>query len=405
MRSLPVALIACLAALAVGSSCILNRTAGFEPDGTGASGAGGGGTGGIIMMGCDQPSDCGATTDCTTAVDCVNGSCVPSYAPPGTSCVVDGDPDKQYCNGTGSCVQCALAEHCEPGTCIGGVQTAGEECLGGLCNEVMGTLDCGDYTCNAAGTNCLSGCASTDECSQAGHVCDPGIGLGECAEPRLVGQPCSVDEACDSGFCADGVCCQEECATQCEACSMALTGAADGTCANILIGVDDQDESCPFGFGCQGDGTCTMCGDPTTALDTNVCPAVCDGGCGGGNDQCNIDCDAAGDCQGVINCPPGKDCHVDCSVAGACPAITVACPPGRDCKLTCANNMGSCAGSTLNCNDGPCEIDCKNGSGGNCTGTTINCGLNDCDVKCSATGEPIITDLQMSCSLLTDNEC
>lgn len=410
MRSLPIALIACLAALAVGSSCILDRTAGFEPDGTGASGAGGGGTGGVIMMGCEDAADCGGTTDCTTAVDCVNGACVPTYAPPGTACVVEGDEDKQYCNGTGSCVQCALAEHCAAGTCSFNdnsgeyEQEGGGICVAGVCQAVE-KESCGDFTCNAAGTNCLTSCMDNEDCSDGTHVCDPlPMGTGDCGDPLVVGTPCGADGACASTSCVDGVCCESECASQCQACSMTLTGSPDGTCANIPLGVDDPDEPCALGLACQGDGTCTACGETTTAV-VMGCPGICDGGCSGGNAICNINCDAANDCQGQINCPPGKDCNIDCSTTDACPNVTVSCPPGRSCKLTCANPAGSCAGATLNCTDGPCEIDCKNGGNGNCAGTTINCGPNACDVKCSASGEPAFNDPQMSCSLTTDGEC
>ena len=402
MRSLPIALIACFAALAVGSSCILDRTAGFEPEGTGAGGPGGGGTGGVIMTGCELPSDCGGTTDCTTEVDCINGRCQFTYAPPGRPCT-GTLPEQQYCNGMGTCVQCALAEHCEAGTCSGGVQADGETCVAGVCTQVDDPVPCGDYTCNDSGTNCQTSCLDSGDCSDPTHVCEPSDGL--CGPPRQNGDPCSVNEVCQSGFCADGVCCDSDCATQCQACRNVLTGVADGTCDNIVIGVDDQDAPCPDGFGCQGDGTCTTCGQSTIDPAGGGCPNICDS-CTNGNTVCQFSCTDSSPCNALINCPPGKDCDVDCAGTSACVGMVVACPAGRQCTVTCSNDDSSCQNVTMNCSaDGPCKIDCKNGNNGNCSGATINCGTNECDVHCSTSGEPAFTDLQMSCDLKTDAEC
>ena len=50
------------------------------------------------------------------------------------------------------------------------------------------------------------------------------------------GDTCSADAECDTGFCVDGVCCDAACGGDpgdCQACSVALGGSADGTCAPV----------------------------------------------------------------------------------------------------------------------------------------------------------------------------
>ncbi|MGZ3458709.1 MAG: hypothetical protein ACXU86_09405, partial [Archangium sp.] len=51
------------------------------------------------------------------------------------------------------------------------------------------------------------------------------------------GEPCTQDEACQSGYCVDGVCCESACGggvgTDCQACSVAAGGVADGVCGIV----------------------------------------------------------------------------------------------------------------------------------------------------------------------------
>jgi len=392
------AMLASTVGLVVGASCLLDRSAGFEE--TSGSGAGdvGGMGGGEPMPECVKPEDCGGTTDCTESVDCVEGSCSYGYAIKGTACT-GTLPDQRVCDGKGNCVPCATNVDCEAGgTCEMGVQSGGFECVGGLCNKLGGSIDCAPYECNEAGTVCLGVCTDDEDCS-GNNVCEPSD--GSCAPPRPLGTACTVNSACDSLFCRDEVCCDTDCNTQCEGCSAALTGGTDGTCDVIELGTDDPDMSCTLGFGCEGDGTCIECAEPTAALMGGNCPAACDS-CSGGN-TCNFACTTAAPCT-TVACPAGWDCDVDCGSDDACNAATIACPPGRSCTVTCANNAGSCANAAVTCGDGPCKVDCKNGSNGNCTGTNVTCGANECDIHCSTTGEPAYTQ-GAACNVKTDNEC
>lgn len=57
---------------------------------------------------------------------------------------------------------------------------------------------------------------------------------------RATGAACTSARQCESGFCTDGRCCTSACAggaSDCEACSVAAGGSADGTCTFIRGGV------------------------------------------------------------------------------------------------------------------------------------------------------------------------
>src|SRR6185503_8589641 len=70
------------------------------------------------------------------------------------------------------------------------------------------------------------------------------------------GAPCSSGVSCLSGFCVDGVCCNNACAggtTDCQACSVAAGGSTNGTCGTVsaatvcrsAAGSCDVAEMCP----------------------------------------------------------------------------------------------------------------------------------------------------------------
>ena len=68
------------------------------------------------------------------------------------------------------------------------------------------------------------------------------------------GEPCSENEQCLTGFCADGVCCDFACQSPCEACD--LPGSA-GACTRVT---DNATEP-----GCATDEGCATAGDPRGA--------------------------------------------------------------------------------------------------------------------------------------------
>lgn len=88
------------------------------------------------------------------------------------------------------------------------------------------------------------------------------------------GAPCTGDEACASGHCVDGVCCDGPCDGACEACSSVLGAMSDGTCSELCPGACDDALDL-----CQGDTTAASAsgGDTSTGGSTDgsaTAPAI-----------------------------------------------------------------------------------------------------------------------------------
>jgi hypothetical protein len=95
------------------------------------------------------------------------------------------------------------------------------------------------------------------------------------------GTSCSSSAAflCQSGFCIDGVCCNNACTGTCSACSKARKGTGtDGACGPISAGLDPDNEctdlgaaSCQTTGVCDGAGACQRYPDQTPCDDGNTC--------------------------------------------------------------------------------------------------------------------------------------
>ena len=129
---------------------------------------------------------------------------------------------------------------------------------------------------------------------------------------HTLGMGCKQDSECQSGHCADEVCCQSDCAGTCQSCRL---GGSQGLCTNIPAGMHDMKGSCmdlhptqcqTDGF-CDGHGGCALYPSGTacsmaTCLDSNdkkvpadtcdgngacidrraaICKTMCDGADGG----------------------------------------------------------------------------------------------------------------------------
>jgi len=120
------------------------------------------------------------------------------------------------------------------------------------------------------------------------------------------GDPCGTALECDSGFCADGACCDTACSgtNDCQACSVAAGAAADGTCGPVADST-----------GCDDGDTCTQ---------TDTCQS---GTCTGSNS---------------VTCTPQDDCHD----VGTCDTTTGVCSnPAKADGTTCSSGTcqaGSC---------------------------------------------------------------
>ena len=194
-----------------------------------------------------------------------------------------------------------------------------------------------------------------------------------------LGAACSSASRCQSGFCVDGVCCNQPCnAGQCDACSRTAGASADGYCIAITAACDDG-LRCTTNDRCEG-GVC------------RGAPVVCDGG-----NQCTQggSCDpATGQCTASVPLPNGASCDDGnlCTRADSCQdgqcvgANPVLCPTAGPCELVlaCDPALGRCP-ITLKpegswCDDlNPCTIDelCRSGM---CLGSSKMCpGGDECN--------------------------
>ncbi len=127
------------------------------------------------------------------------------------------------------------------------------------------------------------------------------------------GQACALGGECGSGFCVDGVCCDQACDGACQACTVAGGAQVNGTCVvrakdsvcRLAAGGCDEAETC--------DGTSTAC--PADALKAagTTCRASlgeCDVAetCDGSNEACPTD----------VTTADGTTCSTGVCAAGVC---------------------------------------------------------------------------------------
>jgi hypothetical protein len=160
-------------------------------------------------------------------------------------------------------------------------------------------------------------CASKDN-----KVCSS---VGACR--TVLGAACATSSDCDSGFCADGVCCNVACDGACNACTSKgkLTGVGDGYCGPSKVGSNPRDLCKETGAKCGGTGVCEVvkastcesdsvavngdgqekqnCGDYKCKL--GKCPTTC-----ANVDDCNApaSCTRAGKCVTTITAPGASGC-------------------------------------------------------------------------------------------------
>jgi len=151
------------------------------------------------------------------------------------------------------------------------------------------------------------------------------------------GVPCTGADQCSSGYCVDGVCCDQPCGGVCSTCT---APGSFGICVAAATGTDPRDEcdnqgaaSCGTSGKCNGAGACAFyaggaCGSTTPACNAAssaiVDSSVCDGmgacvpsvvhDCNGYRCQ-NAAC-ATGPCTGDAVCAPHAFCSASTCVAG-----------------------------------------------------------------------------------------
>jgi len=300
---------------------------------------------------CALPGSMGTCTAVPDGQDPL-GQCADALA---TTCGTDG-----FCDGKGACRLYASGATCVAPSCAGAVATLAGRCDGaGVCAPGA-QQPCDPYVCGGNG-QCLAACTTNADCNGS-NIC-----LGGACSQRPNGMTCAAGGECQSGFCQQGVCCNQSCTGICMSC--ALTGSV-GVCTPIAAGqdplaqcADTGSASCGTDGSCNGAGACrlysagTTCGSQTCSGSTLTPAARCDGGgnCVPGTSQtclpyvcgatsCLTMCATSADCSGGNVCT-GTSC-------GKLP-LGAACAMGPDCASgICAQGVccqSACTGTCMSC--------------------------------------------------------
>jgi len=307
-----------------------------------------GGSGGGLAVECtveDVVGACGLDTSCRKFA-CVDATCSVTAAPAGTPCSEDNGI---ACDGKGNC----LDAHCGNGAIDGNetdLDCGGTTCLACVNGRACASLfDCESGVCSpamsgAAGAGggpmaagiCVA-CTDSFQCAP-GSYCDPKAG-GTCSARLAVAQKCTVDDACASGHCVDGICCATSCIGTCLACHEEKTGKASGLCEPVAAGID-PDSECPD--------------SPMSCL-----TGMCDG--------------SSGVCART---PSGTVCRPaagPCGLAELCDDSVEGCPADAHAGQT----FGACASPKVCDGLGPGEDHCKYPSGEMCN-DDVDCISGNC---------------------------
>lgn len=359
---------------------------------------------------------------CSAASNCKPASDGFGHCESGVCCDRACDGVCEACNLSGSVGVCSARNAttvCGAATCASGTLTPAGHCSGsdGTCVSGAPAACPGFFACES-GTACKTTCAGDADCA-AGHGCVSGAcvaladagadaattdgsiadssttdsaspedtSVGETSAtdtstpngqpdpekvPRVSGnfQPCGADGECATGFCVDGVCCDQRCNGTCMTC---VLPSSPGKCVAAPFGNDLRHEcgpdlscigTCDGKGACTGAGPGTMCGrNVCTGRTTGVGPAYCTGK----GDKCPVeevfpfDC-APYTCEGTFGA-----CRTTCQSSEHC-------GPGYLCDLTSARCIN---GSEAPADDSGCALSQRSGRGG---ATAFLAGLVACAI-------------------------
>jgi hypothetical protein len=169
-----------------------------------------------------------------------------------------------------------------------------------------------------------------------------------------VGDACAKNDDCAGLLCVDGVCCSIACTDKCKACSNALTGMPDGTCALAKDGKDPHADCVASGSVCAS-GTITnqVCNGAGACRRSSIscAPFMCtpDG------KGCASSCSADTDCAATQYCSTTGVCTTRVARGDACKAdrecASRFCVDGVCCDTKCDGQCQACAepGSVGSC--------------------------------------------------------
>lgn len=208
---------------------------------------------------CCEKMTCGSCEACGASGKCnpVTSAPDPDTCPNETATNKCG---KTGCDAAGVCKYADTSVVCSGPTCKNETMVETGRCNGmGACGTPATTMCMPGIKCS--GGVCLTMCMSSADCV-APYSCISGM----CAKKPL-GSGCGGGTECDSGHCADGVCCNAACDQACQACS------AMGMCGAVTSAPDPDkcpNEAATCGRkGCDAAGACQI---PATSV---TCASTC----------------------------------------------------------------------------------------------------------------------------------
>lgn len=374
-----------------GESCGCDRECqtGFCADGVCCTSSCGG-----TCMACNLASSLGECAPVPAGARPADSSMCTASTP--ATCGLDGT-----CDGKGACRKYPRGTECKAGTCQGDSVEGIQTCDGnGSCSETK-TKPCPPYTCDPKQNRCASKCTTDSECSSE-HQCV----RGSCGK-SINGADCDSNDACLSGFCVDGVCCNIACTGACVTCKE--TGSI-GRCTYLAVNVTDPECNGQEASTCGRTGACDGAGRCTIYRENTVC----------GSSECSElfektpkTCDGRGNCREpqLIDCAPflcsNGACETSCDVKGS-----DVCEPGHACVSRTVGGVtqgicgkrknGQACASADDCDSGQCVdgVCCES----SCEGACRSCNLPGSPGRCLnvAAGDP---DPRKACKDLGTKAC
>ncbi len=345
---------------------------------------------------CGAGNECGSE-HCSGGFCCDAGECcqINAHCDDGNVCTYDACADFQ-CTHTNTSAQCA------PKSCSGGALTQAKSCdADGACTAGGAVGPCpGNYAC-ASNVACGGNCTLDSHC-QTDFYCQ----TGDCVPKKSNGVSCTGQNQCQSGYCANGVCCGSGgCCTENTDC-VDFNPCTTGTCQNNQCVYAANDALCAQGS-CQGliynlpkvciGGQCPAGGATQDCSGTDPCKtySCTAGGCAVGNAQTGTGC-LTPSCVGNL-LTTAKQCDADggCNVGGVtspCQGKYV-CKDSTTCATTCTDNSGCVDG--FYCQGGACLAKLPDGStcqnatqctSGHCNNATC-CSGGKCCKNASSCGD------------------
>ena len=369
--------------------------------------------------------DCSAGTECKSGFCaqgvCCNSACLDACmacnltATPGLClAVADNAPDPQRicvanppntCGTTGNCARGACSystANCKPSICANTSSvTPAATCDGKGACITPSDQPCGSFACVAGACKTTCTVATQAQDCLAPNTCVTISGVLTCGL-KVDGAPCTSSAQCQTGFCTEGVCCNNACSDDqttgglCKTClGSGTTGTtAAGTCHNVPSDGSDPKSRCansksdPTKQNCSNAGTCDGNGAckpwPTsTACRPQSCPA------GGDTFTRQIFCDGKGACPTVTAndqsacdpymCGSGSACLTTCQTISDCmtpnACVTV---PNHHCGDTLPKGAACTLGTDCasgHCVDGVC---CNSACADGCQSCTLSSSLGTC---------------------------